>query len=101
MKKGAKKADPPVAAVPTVDTDRIAQLKFSDPDLWAALYADDDDDCIPVPRQSQSMPPPPQQVADDISNDYISYGEEGPVTFDFDAVSGAPEKTRFSTVSQE
>mmetsp|Transcript_41803 Transcript_41803/g.96706 ORF Transcript_41803/g.96706 Transcript_41803/m.96706 type:complete len:265 (-) Transcript_41803:366-1160(-) len=101
VKKGAKKADPPVAAVPTVDTDRIAQLKFSDPDLWAALYADDDDDCIPVPRQSQSMPPPPQQVADDISNDYISYGEEGPVTFDFDAVSGAPEKTRFSTVSQE
>lgn len=97
MKKGAEKADPPVASAPAVDTDRIAQLKFSDPDLWAALYADDDDDYIPVPRQSQ----PPASPADDLSNDYISYGEEGPVTFDFDAVSGAPEKNRFSTVSQE
>ena len=78
----------PVPAAPTVDNDRIAQLKFSDPDLWAALYADDDEEYLPMPAQSQS---------------YV--GEDAPVSFDFDSVSSAPPEgnraTFPATVSRE
>ena len=108
-KKVVKKAEASVAPAveePTVDHDRIAQLKFSDPDLWAALYADDDDDdYMPMPSGSQPQPASPSRAAvDPAGSEFISYiGEDAPVSFDFDTVSSAPpEESRFSaTVSRE